>query len=95
MKISWPLAGIAFASALLLFGSGLLVGRQFPAHHYEKFGTTAYLIDIATGKVCDPMFKATGPSIYDQQVVAGSFPPPPPGFTIVPIKDANPPACGK
>ena len=20
------------------FGSGLLVGRQFPAHHYERFG---------------------------------------------------------
>jgi hypothetical protein len=36
------------------FGSGLLVGRQFPAHHYERFGNSSYLLDPATGKVCDP-----------------------------------------
>jgi hypothetical protein len=36
------------------FGSGLLVGRQFPAHHYERFGETLYLFDPTTGKVCNP-----------------------------------------
>jgi hypothetical protein len=35
------------------FGSGLLIGRQFPAHHYERFGETRYLLDSTTGKVCD------------------------------------------
>ena len=34
------------------FGSGLFVGRQFPAHHFERFGDTSYLLDSATGKVC-------------------------------------------
>jgi hypothetical protein len=36
------------------FGSGLFVGRQFPAHRYERFGNSPYLLDSATGKVCDP-----------------------------------------
>ena len=35
------------------FGSGLLVGRQFPAHYFERFGNSSYLLDSATGKVCD------------------------------------------
>jgi hypothetical protein len=35
------------------FGSGILVGRQFPAHHYVQYGNTPYLLDSATGKVCD------------------------------------------
>jgi hypothetical protein len=34
------------------FGSGLLVGRQFPAHSFQKFGQ--YLLDPTTGHVCDP-----------------------------------------
>jgi hypothetical protein len=34
-----------------VFGAGLLVGRQFPAHHFERFGDS-YLLDSATGKVC-------------------------------------------
>jgi hypothetical protein len=35
------------------FGSGLFVGRQFPAHRYERFGNSMYLLDSATGKVCN------------------------------------------
>lgn len=78
------------------FGSGLLVGREFPARHYERFGNTSYLLNTSTGKVCDPMFKATAPSVYEQQGVApGSFPAPPPGFTIVPIKNTYPPSCSE
>jgi len=34
------------------FGSGLLVGRQFPAHHFEQFGNPSYLLDTSTGKIC-------------------------------------------
>lgn len=34
------------------FGSGLLVGRQYPAHNFQRFGDTSYLLDSATGRVC-------------------------------------------
>jgi len=50
--------GITLFVAIILiacgtgFGSGLLVGRQFPAHHFERFGNTSYLLDSATGRVC-------------------------------------------
>lgn len=49
-------SGILLAGACIVagFGSGLLVGRQFPPHHYEKFGNTSYLLDPTTGKVCNP-----------------------------------------
>ena len=40
-------------SFVIVFGSGLLVGRQFPAHHYERYGNSTYLLDSATGKVCE------------------------------------------
>jgi hypothetical protein len=36
------------------FGSGLLVGRKFPAHTFQKFGETKYVFDPITGNVCDP-----------------------------------------
>ena len=36
------------------FGSGLLVGRQFPSHRFERFGESRYLMEPATGRVCDP-----------------------------------------
>jgi hypothetical protein len=35
------------------FGSGVLVGRQFPAHHFEKMENSHYLYDTSTGHVCD------------------------------------------
>jgi hypothetical protein len=51
---AWILA-VALAGSLGLgFGSGLLVGRQFPAKHYERFGTSTYLYDVSTGKLCNP-----------------------------------------
>jgi hypothetical protein len=45
---------IASAVAVLAFGAGLLTGRQFPAHHYQRFGESKYLYDVSTGKVCAP-----------------------------------------
>ncbi|HKD83972.1 MAG TPA: hypothetical protein VKB58_04425 [Terriglobales bacterium] len=36
-------------------GVGFLSGRQFPAHHYQKFGESRFLLDTATGLVCDPL----------------------------------------
>ena len=43
---------IAIAS-MVGFGSGILVGRQFPAHHFEKMENSHYLYDTSTGHVCD------------------------------------------
>jgi hypothetical protein len=52
--------GIALFVLILLnacaigFGSGLLIGRQFPAHHYEHMQEGShYLYDANTGHVCD------------------------------------------
>jgi hypothetical protein len=44
-------------------GSGILIGRQFPAHRFEQFGNTRYLVDSATGKICEPF--ARTPSEID------------------------------
>jgi hypothetical protein len=41
-----------FLCVFLLFGSGFLVGRRFPIHHYEQFGQSVYLYDTNTGKIC-------------------------------------------
>jgi hypothetical protein len=35
------------------FGSGLLVGRHFPVHHFQKMESSHYLYDTSTGYVCD------------------------------------------
>jgi hypothetical protein len=35
------------------FGSGFFVGRQFPAHRFEKIENSHYLYDTSTGHVCD------------------------------------------
>jgi hypothetical protein len=43
---------IGAVATIVLFGAGLLIGRQFPAHHYERFGQSPYLYDTATGKMC-------------------------------------------
>jgi len=48
--------------AVVLFGSGLLVGRQFPAHHFEKLPQSTYLLDSSSGHICDLLaLKALSP----------------------------------
>lgn len=49
-KIVW-IAGATLSGAIL-FGAGLLVGRQFPAHHFERLQNSSYLYDSTTGHVC-------------------------------------------
>jgi hypothetical protein len=51
---------IVLAAVALGFGSGWLVGRQFPAHRFERFGETRFLLDPTTGKVCDPFKNPAG-----------------------------------
>jgi hypothetical protein len=60
---------------LIGFGVGVMAGRQFPAHHFERFGASRYLLDSATGKICDPLPKLNA---VDQALTAA----PPPGFVV-------------
>lgn len=39
-------------SLIASLGVGLMIGREVPVHHYERFGNTAYLLDTSTGTVC-------------------------------------------
>ena len=59
-EIVW-IAGATLSGAIL-FGAGLLVGRQFPAHHYQELGNTSRLFDSTTGHVCSttPSIKSVG-----------------------------------
>ena len=38
--------------------AGFAVGRTYPAHDYHQIGTSSYLYDTRTGKVCSP-FRAS------------------------------------
>jgi hypothetical protein len=67
------------------FGSGLLVGRQFPARRYEQFGSSLYLLDSTTGKVCNPLKDPKETS----NLIAQGF-----GAPAAKYPD-YPPACGK
>jgi hypothetical protein len=69
------IALIASAVAAFMFIAGALVGRQFPAHRYERFGSTFYVLDVTTGIICDPrpLFERSGkstgprsPNFWDQ-----------------------------
>lgn len=63
---------MASLAALWLFAAGLLTGRELPAHHFERFGTTGYLFDASTGHLCNAF-------AYQSESAAT----PPPGFEIV------------
>jgi hypothetical protein len=84
------------------FGSGLLVGRQFPAHRFERFGETRFLLDPTTGKVCDP-FKDPNATPVDLTDLFGpnaspqgkSTPDPFEKYAVHPAQPNYPPPCGK
>jgi hypothetical protein len=81
------------------FGSGLLIGRQFPAHRYEKFGNTPYLLNPATGKVCNPFKDPLAKyqvSTPENPIDKAVNPPTTDPFAAyaVPASD-YPPACGQ
>jgi hypothetical protein len=52
-SVKTPLLWVGAVAVAL--GVGFLAGRQLPAHHYQRFGESRFLLDTATGKVCDPM----------------------------------------
>jgi len=43
----------AVLAAVWLFGAGFLLGREIPAHRYERLGNSNYLLDVSTGSVCN------------------------------------------
>lgn len=53
MKI-WLFVLVSTGSLAVGFGSGFLIGRFFPAHHFEHVagGPDYMLLDTATGKPC-------------------------------------------
>ena len=72
-------AGVVVCAAC--FGSGMLVGRQFPAHHVERFGNTGYLVDVSTGSLCNAFppvartpdgFEIVNPNPVDQAIAGGT-----------------------
>jgi hypothetical protein len=99
MKIS---ALIACGAGLVLvaFGSGLVLGRQFPSKRFERFWETRYLLNANSGKLCDP-FKdpnANPANLSDlfpsKDAQSASANPIDQAITGV-WKTSYPPACGK
>jgi hypothetical protein len=99
-------AGIAVIVSLTLgvtavgFGSGLLVGRQFSTHRFERFGESWYVLDATTGKVCNPLKDPNAPTNpFDQALPnnqpSGSDPFAPYGGHEVKPAPNYPPPCGK
>lgn len=80
MKTSLLPKLIAACVIAVLFGSGFFVGRQFPRHHFQRFGESPYLFDTSTGRPCsmlrtvtinvdtssDTKDPKTGGNIFDQ-----------------------------
>jgi len=63
--------------ALVTFGVGLFIGRAFPAHHYQRYGDTRYMLDTSSGKMCDAFpaevkdangFTVVHPNKVDQEI---------------------------
>lgn len=85
---------IVLGATSLGFGSGLLVGRRFPAHSFQRFGDSRYLLDPATGKVCDP-FKDPKEDPFAKYAVDPNAPKDANGFPLVKPASNYPPPCGK
>jgi hypothetical protein len=75
------------------FGPGLLIGRHYPARSFQKFGETRYLLDPATGRVCDP-FKDPKEDPFAQFAVDPNTGKTPAEVSGI-VKPMYPLACGK
>jgi hypothetical protein len=98
MQFAGKKGTVLFISLLLVicaagFGAGLLVGRHFPAHRFERFGNSRYVLETATGKICDP-FKNPNESMnpFDHAFDPPDAPKDANGFPLI---SSYPPACGK
>lgn len=58
---------IAILLSAFFLGVGFLTGRQFPAHHFKRFGNTFLVLDTTTGQICFPDSHAKqGPFAEDE-----------------------------
>jgi hypothetical protein len=82
---TWLWIAISVVTLIMGFGVGVLTGRNFPIHHYERMGESWNLLDTTTGKVCDLRKNANPTNIFDANpvkdanglpIVAPSYPPP-------------------
>jgi len=46
---------IAALLCVLVFAAGFFIGHEFPARHYDKYGSGPLLVDSSTGKICNPL----------------------------------------
>lgn len=46
---------VAAALIVLALAGGFLLGRKFPAHHYQPWKDSNFFYDTNTGAVCDPV----------------------------------------
>ncbi len=81
-------------AAAVGFGSGLLVGRQFPAHRFERMGESWYMMDATTGKVCNPFKDPNTPTNPIDQALTNNQPNTP-NFYSKAINPSYPPPCEK
>ncbi len=77
------------------FGFGLFVGRQFPAHRFERLGESWYVLDTTTGKVCNPFKDPNASTNIIDQALNPNAPKDANGFPIVTPAPNYPPPCGK
>ena len=87
--------GIAIIACIVGFGFGLLVGRQFPAHGYQKYGETRYLLDSSAGKLCDPFKDPKETDNIFDHAFDPSYKPQTDANGLPIVKPDYPPACGK
>lgn len=91
---------LILGATALGFGCGLLVGRQFPSHRFERFGESWYVLDTTTGKACNPFKDPNAPTNPFDQVLPNNQPSssdpyaPYGGHEVKPAPN-YPPQCGK
>lgn len=73
---------IAFSLIPVALIAGFFMGREFPKHNYERFGTGPFMYDRSTGRLCDP--RPPSAAEQDKQLAARG---------IIDSNDKNPP-CG-
>jgi hypothetical protein len=89
LKIVWL---IVAGGCAVGFGAGFLFGQHHPSHAFQKYGETRFLLDSASGKLCDPFKDPSVASNFLDSTVDPATPKDANGFQL--LKSAYPPPCG-
>lgn len=82
-----PIAGAFLILAGIL---SFVIPVDEPAHRFERFGTTAYVLDTATGKVCNPLKTNEPINPVDRALQGDEAAKDANGFLIVPPNRVSP-----